>query len=362
MSTSIQTHRTRFSDNKSNMGRKPYWWQLLEHAKSEALFAVDAYNRSSESRNFHAFVVHMCIAWTKLLIAEFEKNGFNPLVHTNRTDKRPKRRVSDSYKPLGVLADQKFEAKDPVLHNLKLFIEARDHITHRYEEDYATLLAGHAQALLLNFENFLVREFGINESLSGKLRFPLFVTSLTDGGVAALKQLRQRMPGTELGWLQKFDLSLDPEVRDSLVFEYRVVLIPNASPKSRADVALTVVKSEDLNPDKRDALAQAMLIIREVEVPAAEKYVHRASDVVNLVAAEVKPTRFNQTDHTDAWKRHKVRPPSRDSHPNNTDPKHCKYQPAYKSYLYTDAWVKLLVSELSVATGAAPQQIAKSTP
>ena len=51
----------------------PKKFELLNKAKESALLAVDIYNKPSISFKSSGFIVLMCIAWTSLLHAIFEK-------------------------------------------------------------------------------------------------------------------------------------------------------------------------------------------------------------------------------------------------------------------------------------------------
>lgn len=48
---------------------------LLEKAKESALLAVDIYNKPKTAFRSGGFVVLMCLAWTALIHAKFEKEG-----------------------------------------------------------------------------------------------------------------------------------------------------------------------------------------------------------------------------------------------------------------------------------------------
>lgn len=73
-----------------------------------------------------------------------------------------------------------------------------------------------------------------------------------------------------------------------------------------------------------------------------ELYPHKPSEVAALVSQK-GGRRFTVSDHTEAWKGHKVRPPNGDK----TNRTYCIFHRAYSSYTYNDAWVDLLVSEIT---------------
>lgn len=52
------------------------------------------------------------------------------------------------------------------------------------------------------------------------------------------------------------------------------------------------------------------------------------------------------SDHTEAWRRLKVRPPTGASDPSATDSRYCVWEAPLRTYLYTEAWVKKVVREI----------------
>ena len=72
--------------------------------------------------------------------------------------------------------------------------------------------------------------------------------------------------------------------------------------------------------------------------------------VVAAVQARI-PNRFTTDDFQRAWKTLKVRPPSKDPHPERTDEKYCTYYPRHRDYGYRPAYVEKLVRECSTIEG-----------
>ena len=54
---------------------------------------------------------------------------------------------------------------------------------------------------------------------------------------------------------------------------------------------------------------------------------------------------FTTNRHVQRFKHYKVRPPSGDSHPEATRSEYCIYDSTHKDYLYTQAWIDLLIAE-----------------
>src|SRR3954462_9591000 len=162
------------------MAPRPKWWYKLQGSKHEALLAVDLYNRSGEQRRLGAFVGHMQIAWLYLLQARFERDGGDFYFG----DTRGRRKKLDGEFMTWDLARCIREVfpnqNHPVRRNVEFFIGFRNKIEHRYEQLLESVIAGKAQSLIMNYEQMLVETFGEKESLADRLRFPVFLTSLTD--------------------------------------------------------------------------------------------------------------------------------------------------------------------------------------
>ncbi|RIQ21054.1 DUF3644 domain-containing protein [Jiangella rhizosphaerae] len=329
------------------MAPRPRWWHQLQASKAEARLAVDLYNRSSQERQFEAFVVHMCMAWLKLLQAIYESQNLD-IYARNKANRRMRTADGDWVtKPLSaILAEYMSNDQDPRRRNVEFFIGLRNKIEHRYDRDIASLVAGRTQALLLNFETVLVENFGSDEALSDQLRFPLFLSTITDDAVKAIKGVRSRIPRTILDYVQDFDARLDPELVAHQAYEFRIYLLPQTGPKSEADAAISFVRLEDMDPAQADVMNQMQAIIREKQVPVADLGTRLPTDVVRAVN-EALGTAYNVSHHTAWWKRWKVRPPQGADHPERTRSEFCRYNAAFQRYVYTDAWVNFLIRKLS---------------
>lgn len=329
------------------MARRTRAWHTLQASKAEALVAVDLYNGSGRRRSFEGFVVHMHLAWLYLLHAEFQRDHVDfrywaDARHLQKVDGEPKTWE------LGKCLRHRWPSdKDPVRVNLEFFVALRNKIEHRYQDGIALSVAGHAQALLMNYESELVSQFGAGQALADRLRFPVFLSSLTEEGVTALKKIRASIPARVARFIDQFHASLDEETTADNRFEFRMFLIPHIGPKSEADLAVTFVQQKDLTPEQLDAMERlgqtGLVATRTREVPVQNKGRYLPHAVVAQVRAFV-PT-FGMGDHTAKWKEHAVRPSAGAANPTVTDARYCVYDEPVATYLYTDAWVKKMIRE-----------------
>jgi hypothetical protein len=218
------------------MAARPRWWHQLQASKDEVRLAVDLYNRIGQERQLEAFVVHMSLGWLKLVQAKYEKEGKQRDLFILRNGRRQRTADGDwLMKPLSTLLAEQYSDADPIRRNVEFFIGLRHKIEHRYDRDVATLIAGKTQAFVLNYEKEIVRLFGDREGLSDELRMPIFVSSITEDAVEAIKQVRNRVPRSVLDYVQDQDAALDSSITADNSYDFRLYLIPQTSSPSDSD-------------------------------------------------------------------------------------------------------------------------------
>lgn len=328
------------------MAPRPTWWHQLQSSKREALLAVDLFNRSGDERQLEAFIVHMSMAWLRLIQAYTEKTGGDLFVRKSNGHRIRHTDGGWTYKSLAALLGEQFTEKDPRRVNIAFFIALRNRVEHRFERDIAGLVAGRTQAYILNYEETVAAWFGTEEGLADQLRFPLFLSSITTDAVSALKAMRKRVPVGVLEWLQDFDSGVDQAVRDDNHFDFRVYLMAQTGPKSQADAAMTFVSPDDLDDEQRKVMMQMQTIIQMKKVPVEDLRRLLPSEVAEEISKSLsKP--FPMQMHTNAWHHYKVRPETNSPAPEKTRSDFCLYNGTFKQYVYTEAWVTFLLRKLS---------------
>lgn len=327
---------------------KPKWHHMLEESKRQALVAVDSFN--SSSGHYGDFIIHMHLAWLYLLHAEFRRDG---VIYQYTDEKTGKPWLIDGEPKTWELAEclkHRYEQDDPVRRNIELFIQLRNRIEHRYERALKIVTGGKAHALVINYEAERVAKFGETYSLAHTLRFPVFLQALTGSGIEEMQRLSRRLPKGTTSFIIRYEAGLDQAVLDDQRYDYRVRLVPIVGPKSDADLAVEFVNLESLSDEERATLLEAG---REGRVITKVKHVEVASLgklTAGQAAAKIQaslPWEFKlHSDHTEAWRRLKVRPPTGASDPSATDNKYCVWEAPLRTYLYTEAWVKKVVREI----------------
>ena len=146
--------------------------RCLEKSHDSALTAVEIYNKPAVSFKSGGYVVLMIIAWTSLFHAVFFRNKIKPFYR----DKGGRRflKLDGDYKYWGLdncLNNYfKSDTGNPIRLNLEFFIKLRNIVEHKSLPELDSNIFGECQAMLINFDEILGKEFSpkycIRESLS----------------------------------------------------------------------------------------------------------------------------------------------------------------------------------------------------
>jgi hypothetical protein len=319
----------------------------LQASKQEVLLAVDLYNRVRGERQLEAFIVHMQIGWLYMLQAKFTRDEVD---FWYRTDGGRRIRGEDgefrSWSFRKCLAEEFPNPRHPVRRNVEFFIGLRDKVEHRFERDLEPVVAGKCQSLILNYERALVDWFGEPEGVADALRFPVFVSSLSEDAVSALKSTYKRLPKRITSYVEEYDASVDSDVRTDQRYDFRVLLIPQTGPKSEADVAMRFVRLDELPKEQQEKFEVVQTIIRDKQVPVGNFRRYKPSEVAARVE-EATGYKFSPSwAHAKAWRYYEVRPADGDSHPERTKSQYCIWDEPHGDYVYTEAWVKRLIKDM----------------
>lgn len=344
------------------------WLVTLVASQEEAMLAADLYNQSMRARRLEGFFVHMHLAWLYLFIAMYQRDH---LPYHYRLSNGRYERVDSEPKTwdLAKFARERWHDNDPTRRNLELTIALRHKIEHRYAEAIAVATAGYAQSLLMNYERELTDTFGPAHTLGNHLRFPVFVGNLSKDGALRIAAAQQRLPRKTKRFLADYQAGLDPAVRDDQRYEFRVHLIPKASAKTDADVAMTFVRIEDLSEEQRRALAAigdtGTVVVREQIRDVANADKMKPGEASRKIQERI-PFRFSVHSHfPKAWRALIARPAGKTDNPERTRADFCVYDRPHRDYLYTEAFVDKVAKECASEegfvqlTGIAPERRAR---
>lgn len=314
---------------------------LLEKAKESVLLATDIYNKPKTTFRSGGFVVLMCVGWLALIHAIFEKRkvkyyfkGKNGRYTTIDGDKRAW--------DLALSVENFFTGNDSaVKKNLEFFVKLRNKIEHRFMPIIDPEISGECQALLLNFEDLLVREFGEKHSLIENLFIPIQFT-----------RQRRNLPKNEnekelIGFINKFRSSLEPDIGASQEFAFKAFFVPKlGNHRSSSDIAIEYVKFDPNNPEEMEKYEKMIIGIKEKTVPVANQGLYRPGKIIQILN-ERGHKGLSMSWHTEMWKKYKVRPLPKEKDKAKCDTKYCQFDEAstLKDYIYTDEWVELLLEK-----------------
>jgi hypothetical protein len=340
------------------MARPAKWKAMVQASADEACLAVRLYNDPAERRAFEAFVVHMHMAWLYLLHAELTREDID---YRYRDPKNPRWLMKVDGEPkrweLAKCVSERLPANDPVRANLEFFIALRNRIEHRYakhQETLALAVAGHCHALLINYEQRATTQFGADQSLAIRLRFPLFVGTFSTEGEQALLRLRSELPKPLQRFIADYHASLDPATANDSRFDFRLRVTLELANRDPDAMAVQFTRFDDMTPEQRSAVEEmgktGQVIVREQKRAVANFGRLKPSQACQRVAERI-PFRFTQNDFTLAYKALDVRPPTGSKHPERTKEQFCVYDAAHNDYTYTEAYVAHLADKLATNEG-----------
>jgi hypothetical protein len=231
--------------------------------------------------------------------------------------------------------------------NFDFFVRMRNRIEHRDHPELDPALYGECQALLMNFEDLLVNEFGSQHALTESLAVALqFSVLRPEAQAAAMRKLERSAARDLLEFVRSYRAGLPPEFLDSPKYTLRVFLIPRlANRESAADLSIEFVPYDPSKPEEMDQLGKVAALIRERRVPVASADLLKPSEVVKRVAIAL-PYVFTIDAHTRAWKHYGVRPPSNSKEKAKTAEQYCLYDAFACAHGYKEAWVAFLIEKL----------------
>ena len=319
---------------------------LLDKAKESALLSIDVYNKPQTSFRIWGFIVLMVVARTSLLHAIFEKNWKTYFY------KEKKRFIKIDWEKksweLKKCIQEYFWDANPIKSNIEFFIGLRNKIEHKFMPSIDDTIVWECQALIMNFENTLVKEFWQKNALIDKLFVPLQISH--HKRKLTIKKDEQKV----IEFIRTFRWSLDTNILNSSEYAYRMYLIPKiGNHENTSDVAIEFVKFDPNNPEDMKKYEHMIVGIKEKEVWVANQGKYRPS----IILKKLKSLWYSDTnikEHTCSWlnswwhtkmrKKYKIRWKKGDA---NTQTKYCQLDEASttKDFVYTEDWVNLLIEK-----------------
>lgn len=329
------------------VGHEPTAWEFqLDHARASCLEALRVWNDPTSRFRTGAFSMLFVAAWNSLSIAVLQREGHEwrdldeqgEVVRVHGGIERA-RETGDL-----VGAAVPGAARAGLRQNVAFWIELRNAVAHRFLPALDVMTIPHAQAGLLNFEDVLREEFGAEFGLAHALAVPLQLSGFRDPGVLdSRKRLFASLPIEVQAVLSRAD-SAPPELLADPTYMLRVAFIPAVPPSGRNPDAVAYFLRPGEVPDELvDSLE------RYVIVPKPRRSV--AQFRPKFVCEEVSRRTgfvFHYNHHAPATRKLGAWPAEGD--PDATvDAMLAEYNSAFKGWLYSQAWIDLVVESVSDA-------------
>ena len=240
------------------------------------------------------------------------------------------------------------EKSSPVRANLETLIKLRNKIEHRFLPELDSHFFGECQSCLFNYEKMLISEFGIEHAINSCLTFGLqFSEVYEEEQIISMKNMKLREIENIKHYMDEYRKEYSDEILESMQYSFRVFLIPQTGNHiNSADRSVEFIKASDLNEEEYKRLQNDITLIKNKRVPVSNDDKMKPSIVVKKVQEKVEFV-FKLHHHTCCWKYFNVRPKTNSRNPECTDTQYCNYDVVHNDYVYTNAWVELLIEELS---------------
>lgn len=324
--------------------------RLVLKSREAALFAVSIYNNPQTVFKTYAYIVNMCIAWTALFHAMFEKRNIKYFYKKN-TKRIEYEKIDGEYKAWELATCCKEYYKDimtPARANLETLIKLRNKIEHRFLPELDSHVFGECQSCLFNYEKILISEFGNEHAINSSLAFGLqFSEVYEEQQIKSMKSMKMKELENIRHYMDEYRKTYTDDILESMEYSFRVFLIPQIGNNiNSSDRSIEFIKRSDLSSEDYEKIKNDITLIKNKNISVSNYNKLKAGEVVNSIKRGLDID-FSIYRHTLCWKHYKVRPPKGDRNPEITDNRYCVYDNAHKDYLYTKAWVEKLREDLS---------------
>lgn len=327
--------------------------QSLEKSRDCALLAIETYNKPAIKFRSGGYVVLMVISWTSLFHAVFYRNKIKPY-RREKDNKRFQTKDDDyCYWSLEECLQEYFKSdtQNPIRKNLEFFIPLRNKIEHKSLPQIDPDLFAECQAMLLNYDKILEKEFGLDFCIRESLSFSLQLFPSSENLAAAIKSNPDAKKVK--AFIEKYRSTLTTDILESGQYSFKAFLIQVANHQSADALPIQFIKYDQLTDEEKENVSKFAVLVKEKEKPVSGKDLLLPAKIVKLVQkglgnpkvdrSGIQKDKFNADTHTRCWKKYNVRPSNRATNPSTTDPLYCIYDEPSGQYRYTKTWVTLLM-------------------
>lgn len=331
--------------------------QCLEKSRDSALLAIETYNKPAIKFRSGGYIVLMIIAWTSLFHAIFYRKKIKPY-RRKKGSKRFETKDGDyCYWSLSECLQEYFkaDAQNPIRKNLEFFIPIRNKIEHKSLPEIDPDIFAECQAMLLNYDKILEKEFGLDYCIRECLSFSLQLFPSSENLAAAIKSNPDAKKVKE--FIEKYRSTLTTDILESGQYSFKAFLLQVANHQSKDALPIQFFRYEQLTEEEKENISKFAVLVKEKEKPVSGKDLLLPGKVVEEVQKKLgspkierngrQKDKFNLETHTRCWKKYKVRPVNGSGNPSATDTRYCIYDEPTGQYRYTKAWVTFLIEKMS---------------
>lgn len=329
----------------------------LEKAKDSALLAVETYNKPAIRFKSSGYIVLMTIAWTSLFHAIFFRLKMKPFYKKN--NRFIKRDGDFLYWELEKCLEIYFknDTSNPIRKNLEFFIPLRNIVEHKSLPEIDSDIFAECQAMLLNFDKFLEKEFGAEHCIRESLSFSLQLYPSAKNLVDAIVANPDAKPAVD--FIKNYRSTITTEILNSGEYSFKAFLVQVANHPSRNALPIQFISFDKLSEQEKKNVQRVAALVKNkfVHIPVSNKDLLKPGKVVEKVQAGLgnqkvqragrQINKFNTTTHTRCWKKYNVRPESNSDNPAITSSEYCIFDEPNATYLYTEKWVEFLIEKMS---------------
>lgn len=326
----------------------------LNKARDAAMLAVETYNKPATKFKSGGYVVLMCIAWTALLHAIFYSHNIKPIYKKGKRYKRVDGELR--FWDLQECVKQCNELPPPVKANIEFFIGLRNKIEHKFMPEIDSNIFAECQAMLMNFDSLVHREFGEQYCLKESLSFSLQLFPSPQALNMAASMGKDADQVTK--FIAQYRTTLNPEIQKSMEYSFKAYLIQVANHKTENALPIQFVNYNNLTKEEKASLSAFVAMTKEKHVFVANKGTLKPGTVVKKVQKALgnpkvfrgkkEIDKFNMDTHTRCCKKYKVWPSDKKKEPEKTRSEFCIYDEPNNGYLYTEAWVDFLIKQMQI--------------
>lgn len=271
--------------------------ELLEKSKESALAAVKVFNDPLIKFKSESFTVLMIISWTYLLHSYYRLKKIEYRYHEvkNKRKKYDKtKRGSFKFWELErCLNDSNSPIDNDAKNNLKFLIGLRHEIEHQMTLNLDDFISGRYQACILNFNKYLIKLFGKENSLERYLSYSLQFIELSEEQIQGIKP-EAEIPQNLKAYIADFDRGLSEDEYNSPHYSFRLLF--SRKLVNRPGQADKVIEFIDPKSELAKTINKEYWVKKEVE---KKKFL--PGKVVEA-CKKVGFKKFRIKEHTDFWK------------------------------------------------------------